>query len=91
MANRILFVIYTPHIGYLPKRMAELERKHSLDGVAQLVVTPEDYQTKLAGQQADTVHLIELNPSHDTENAYKFWSRLPHLRNLVETIKSHNI
>jgi hypothetical protein len=91
MANRILFVIYTPYIGYLPKRMAELERKHKLDSVAQIVVTPDDFQEKLAGQQADTVHLIGLHPEYDTQNGYKWWSILPVLKETVEKIKTHNI
>jgi hypothetical protein len=89
--NRILFIIYTPFIGFLPKRMAELEKKNSLDGVAQVVVTPDDYTDKLIDVEADTVHLIELHPESDTENAFKFWARRDDLLKRVEGIKSHNI
>lgn len=88
----ILFVIYTPFEGFLPKRMAELESRAKLDKVSQVVVTPENYITVLNGLQSDTVHLIELHPdtSVDFGTSVKYFDRLVHLKELIEKIKIHN-
>jgi hypothetical protein len=89
----ILFIIYTPYEGYLPKRMAELESKAKLDNVSQIVVTPRNYEEKLAGLKANTVHLIELTPDNETPatEALEWLIQMPHLLKIVEGIKDYNI
>lgn len=94
--NRILFIIYTPYIGYLPKRMEQLEKTNKLDGVRQVVVTPTTYVTALDGLRADTVHLIKLYPSLtdekiDYSSMNKYYAEERRLSEIVERIKSHNI
>jgi hypothetical protein len=92
MESRILFVVYTPYIGFLPKRMKELERKN-LDGVRQVVVTPSTYTESLSGLRADTVHLIELTPDNtidrDLEN--QWFGNVTKVREMIDLIKTHNI
>lgn len=89
----ILFVIYTPFEGFLPKRMAELESRAKLDKVSQVVVTPHNYDTVLQGLQADTVHLIKLHPDNsvDIKTYVEYFERINHLEELIEKIKAHNI
>lgn len=93
MRKRILFVVYTPFEGYLPKRMAELKQRVVLEGVEQIIVTPDDYTEKLKGQVADTVHLVHFQPdtTFNLEESTKFFTHLPKIVELIESIKYHNI
>ena len=90
--NRILFVIYIPYFGYLPKRMAELESRAKLDKVDQVTITPYTYQEILHGLRADSVHLIQLHPDNsvDEKNTHDYFNSLEELQHLVESIKTHN-
>ena len=90
--NRILFVVYTPFFGYLPKRMAEIESRAKLDKVHQVIITPQTYQETLTGLRADTVHLIKLHPdtSMDDELSFEYFKHLDQIQYLVEAIKIHN-
>lgn len=87
--NRILFIIYTPSHDFLPKRMAEFSMRAKLDGVDQVVITPDTIHT-LKGLRSDTVHFIELTPTYDHPNCYKWFERLAEVRHEVELIKTHN-
>lgn len=90
---KILFVVYTPFEGFLPKRMAELTSKHKLDKTNLVVVTPDNHTAGLAGLVSDTVHLIRLHP--DTDVAFtvqeRYYRELKTVQAEIEKIKSHNI
>lgn len=72
--------------------MAELESRAKLDGVNQVVVTPEDYNTVLNGLVYDTVHLIKLHPdtSVDFNTHVRYFEKMKHLEELVDNVKTHN-
>lgn len=91
--NRILFVIYTPFLDYLPKRMTELKRMNTLNGVAQVITTPSTFESDLAGLAYDTIHLIKLYPdsSIDKELYNLYFVNEPKIEKFVDGIKTHNI
>lgn len=89
--EKVLFIIYTPYVGYLPKRMKEIEHRTNKHNTKQVVVTPDNYKEKLEGLRAETIHLIKLYPEHKLENATKYYEEEPKLHELVETLKIHNI
>ena len=93
----ILTVVYTPYEGYLPKRMEEIEYEFPADekqGLQRIVVTPGNYEEKLQGIMADTIHLVKLYPilgkdiTEDMKRTY--YQHEPKVEELCETMKTHN-
>ena len=91
--TEILFVVYTPYEGFLPKREAELKSRANLDKVDQVFVTPVNYTEVLADRISDTVHLIKLYPDSDVsfEVSQLYFLNEKLLEKFIETIKRHNI
>lgn len=72
--------------------MRELDMKAKMNGVDQIVITPDDYESKLRGMRSDTVHLIQLHPDTGIEfrRHVQYYEKLDDIKQLIETIKAHN-
>jgi phosphotransacetylase len=89
--TRVLFVIYSLTEQLAQKKMQEMTKYKQADDVKVVLCTPEDWQEKLEGLQADTVHFVEIIPPVDQPNLLKYYSQLYLVSDFVERIKTHNI
>lgn len=88
---RILFIIYSLTEQLAEKKMQEMKKFQQAEDVRVVLVTPDNWEEKLQGYKAETVHLQELVPPADQPNILKYYSQLYLVSDFVERIKAHNI